>query len=40
MHGMNAIQWACAAGLAVLGVLYLNDRRALRRKTEQHVVVG
>lgn len=40
VHGMNAIQWACASGLAVLGGLYLSDRRALRRKTRQHVVVG
>jgi hypothetical protein len=37
---MNLIQWACVAGLAVLGALYLNDWRASRRKAVHHVVVG
>jgi prolipoprotein diacylglyceryltransferase len=40
VHGMNLIQWACLAGLAALGALYLNDRRASRRKSVEHVVVG
>lgn len=40
VYGMNLIQWACVAGLAALGALYLNDRRASRRKAVQHVVVG
>lgn len=40
VHGMNMIQWACVAGLAALGALYLNDRRASRRRAVQHVVVG
>jgi prolipoprotein diacylglyceryltransferase len=40
VHGMNLIQWACAAGLATLGALLLKDRRAARRKAVQHVVVG
>lgn len=38
--GMNLIQWACLAGVAALGVLYLNDRRTSRRKVVQHVVLG
>ncbi|MGA7258329.1 MAG: prolipoprotein diacylglyceryl transferase family protein [Terracidiphilus sp.] len=37
--GLNLIQWACAAGLAVLGALYLNDRRAERRRMLEHVVL-
>jgi prolipoprotein diacylglyceryltransferase len=40
VHGMNLIQWACVAGLAALGALYLNDRRASSRKAVPHVVVG
>jgi prolipoprotein diacylglyceryltransferase len=40
VKGMNVIQWACAAGLAVLVALYLNDRRRWRRKPVEHVVVG
>jgi prolipoprotein diacylglyceryltransferase len=40
VHGMNLIQWACMAGLAALGALYLRDRRASQRKAVQHVVVG
>jgi prolipoprotein diacylglyceryltransferase len=40
VHGMNLIQWACVAGLAALGALYLKDRRASRGKAVQHVVVG
>jgi prolipoprotein diacylglyceryltransferase len=40
VHGMNLIQWASLAGLAALGALYLNDRRASRRKAVEHVVLG
>jgi prolipoprotein diacylglyceryltransferase len=40
VHGMNLIQWACVAGLAALGALYLDDRRASRRKALEHVVLG
>jgi prolipoprotein diacylglyceryltransferase len=40
IHGMNPIQWACVAGLAALGALYLKDRRASRRKALEHVVLG
>lgn len=40
VHGMNLIQWACLAGLAALGALYLKDRRTSRREVVQNVVVG
>lgn len=40
VDGMNVIQWACAAGLALLGILYLNDRREGRGKALVHAATS
>ena len=34
VHGMNVIQWVCAAGLTVMALLYARDR--MRSRTEEH----
>jgi len=38
IHGMNLIQWCCAAGLVVLGAEWLGDRRAARREAHENVL--
>jgi phosphatidylglycerol:prolipoprotein diacylglycerol transferase len=38
--GMNVIQWACVAGLAVLTALFLSDVRILRRKGTAHAAIA
>lgn len=39
LHGMNVIQWACAVGLGVLGVLHLKDRWLARREVLKDVAM-
>jgi len=40
IQGMNLIQWACAAGLTALGILYLADRRRNRTEVSEHAVIS
>jgi prolipoprotein diacylglyceryltransferase len=40
VHGMNVIQWACALGLLLLGLLAIRDARMARRKVLNDVLVG
>lgn len=38
VHGMNLIQWCCAAGLAVLAAEWLGDRRTSRREVQGNAI--
>jgi prolipoprotein diacylglyceryltransferase len=38
IHGMNLIQWCCAAGLTVLATEWLGDRRSTQREAHDNVL--
>lgn len=40
LGGMNLIQWACVAGLVILGRLFLSDRHSKRGKVLENVAMG
>ena len=40
VSGLNLIQWTCVAGICVLVLWYLNDRRAARGEVLENVALG